>query len=79
MKIIKFLWSFYGKFQVFVTGSLLVTISALGLGIIIGHFAINNTNSLSSKFNRLTRPADPKVYRTFIDSIQAANIEADLK
>ncbi|CAF4768009.1 unnamed protein product [Rotaria sp. Silwood1] len=63
-----------------IIGAVITTTLALGLGLIIGHFGISKkTSDTSWKYNRLTRPADPKNYRTFIDSIQAANIEANLK
>jgi hypothetical protein len=53
----------------------------LALGIIIGHFAIvkTTTSNTSWKYDRLTRQADPKNYKTFIDSIKAANIEDNLR
>ena len=51
---------------------------ALGIGIIIGHFAIKKTDSVN-KYERLTRQADEQTYTTFIDSIQAQNIEENLK
>ncbi|CAF1344379.1 unnamed protein product [Rotaria sp. Silwood1] len=61
-------------------GAVIATAFALGLGLIIDHFGITKkTSDTSWKCNRLTRPADPKNYRTFIDSIEAANIEANLK
>ncbi|CAF1435963.1 unnamed protein product [Rotaria sp. Silwood1] len=63
-----------------IIGAVIATAFALGLGLIIGHFGITKkTSGTSWKYNRLTRPADPKNYRTFIDSIEAANIEANLK
>jgi hypothetical protein len=52
----------------------------LGLGIIIGHFAINKDQTpVYSKYDRLTRQADQQIYKTFVNSIQADNIEANLK
>ncbi|CAF1640902.1 unnamed protein product [Rotaria sordida] len=63
-----------------IIGPLIATVLALGLGIIIGHFAITKTTTnTSSKYDRLTRPADQQNYQTFINSIQPANIEANLK
>jgi hypothetical protein len=57
-----------------------VVACSLGIGILIGHFAIIKTaTNVSWKYDKLTRPADQQNYRTFIDSIQAANIEANLK
>jgi len=57
-----------------------VVACSLGIGILIGHFAIIKTETnVSWKYDKLTRPADQQNYRTFIDSIQAANIEANLK
>ncbi|CAF0826592.1 unnamed protein product [Adineta steineri] len=53
---------------------------AFGLGIIIGHFAIKKTtSSITGKYDYLTRDADQQNYKTFISSIQSANIEANLK
>ncbi len=61
-------------------GAVVTAALALGLGIIIGHFAINKTASnTSSKYDRLTRQADQQNYKTFVNSIQATNIEANLK
>ena len=51
----------------------------MGLGIIIGYFGIKGVPSDSWKYDNLTREADPTNYRTYIDSVQAANIEANLK
>ncbi|CAF0755051.1 unnamed protein product [Adineta steineri] len=57
-----------------------VTAIAFGLGIIIGHFAIKKTtSSITGKYDYLTRDADQQNYKTFISSIQSANIEANLK
>ena len=68
------------KFQLIVVGALVTVLASMGIGIIIGHFAIAKKETPSSwKYDRLTRRADPKNYQTFIDSIQAANIEANLK
>ena len=50
----------------------------LGLGIIIGHFAIPKKGS-TLRYAQLTREPDQKNYRTFLDSIQGSNIEANLK
>ncbi len=50
---------------------------ALGLGIIIGHFAIKKNQT--GKYDNITRQADSKNYKTFIDSIKAANIEDNLR
>ncbi len=53
---------------------------SLGIGILIGHFAIVKTaTSVPWKNEKLTRQADQQNYQTFIDSIHAANIEANLK
>ncbi|CAF0721862.1 unnamed protein product [Adineta steineri] len=53
---------------------------AFGLGIIIGHFAIKKpTSSTTGKYDYLTRNVDQQNYKTFISSIQSANIEANLK
>ncbi|CAF4187447.1 unnamed protein product, partial [Rotaria sordida] len=66
--------------KLLIIGALIAIALALGLGIIIGHFAITKTTSNTSfKYDRLTRPADQQNYQTFINSIQAANIEANLK
>ncbi|CAF1392354.1 unnamed protein product [Rotaria sordida] len=63
-----------------IIGALVAIALALGLGIIIGHFAITKrTSNTSSKYDRLTKPADQRNYQTFINSIQPANIEANLK
>ena len=53
----------------------------LALGIIIGHFAIvkTTTSNTSWKYDRFTRQADPQSYKTFVNSIQAVNIENNLK
>jgi hypothetical protein len=52
----------------------------IGLGIVIGYFGINKKQTPTDwKYDRLTRPADPKNYKTFIDSIKAANIEDNLR
>jgi len=59
-------------------GAIVKAALAVGLGIIIGHFAITKTNN-ASKYDRLTRQADQQNYRTFVNSIQAANIEANLQ
>jgi hypothetical protein len=59
-------------------GAIVTAALALGLGIIIGHFAITKTTT-SSKYDRLTRSANQQHYKTFVNSIQAANIEANLK
>ncbi|CAF0720427.1 unnamed protein product [Adineta steineri] len=61
-------------------GAGVVVTIALGLGIIIGHFAIKKTtSSTTGKYDYLTRDADQQNYKTFISSIQSANIEANLK
>lgn len=53
---------------------------ALGVGIVIGYFVIKKQQTSDTwKYDRLTRQADKKNYQTFIDSVQAANIEANLK
>lgn len=53
---------------------------ALGLGIIIGYFGINKGKSSGPwKYEKLTRQADQQNYKTYIDSVQATNIEANLK
>ncbi|CAF1329620.1 unnamed protein product [Adineta ricciae] len=58
----------------------LVVAVALGVGIIIGHFAIKKpTTTVTWKHDRLTRAADPQNYQTYINSIQASNIENNLK
>ncbi|CAF2689426.1 unnamed protein product, partial [Rotaria sp. Silwood2] len=63
-----------------IIGAVISIVIALGLGLIIGHFGISKKTSDSSwKYHRLTKPADPKNFQTFIDSIQAANIETNLK
>ncbi|CAF3456666.1 unnamed protein product [Rotaria socialis] len=63
-----------------IIGALLGICLALGVGIIIGHFAIRKTNtSISSKYAHLTRQADPHNYQTFISSVRAENIETDLR
>jgi hypothetical protein len=61
-------------------GAVVTAALALGLGIIIGHFAITKTTSnTSSKYDRLTQQADQQNYKTFVNSIQATNIEANLE
>ncbi|CAF0939456.1 unnamed protein product [Rotaria sordida] len=66
--------------RLLIIGALVAIALALGLGIIIGHFAITKrTSNTSSKYDRLTKPADQRNDQTFINSIQAANIEANLK
>ncbi|CAF1229294.1 unnamed protein product [Rotaria sordida] len=58
----------------------LVGVIALGVGIVIGYFVIKKQQTPDTwKYDRLTRQADKKNYQTFIDSVQAANIEANLK
>ncbi|CAF1456898.1 unnamed protein product [Rotaria sordida] len=58
----------------------LVGVIALGVGIVIGYFVIKKQQNHDTwKYDRLTRQADKKNYQTFIDSVQAANIEANLK
>ncbi len=53
---------------------------SLGIGILIGHFAITKTTiDLPWKYDKLTHQADQQNYQTFIDSVQANNIEANLK
>ncbi len=53
---------------------------SLGIGILIGHFAIIKTaTNVPWKYDKLTRPADQQNYRTFIDSVRADNIEANLQ
>ncbi len=53
---------------------------SLGIGILIGHFAITKTTiNLPWKYDKLTHQADQQNYQTFIDSVQANNIEANLK
>jgi hypothetical protein len=52
----------------------------LSVGIIIGHFGINKSQTpVTSKYDRLTRQADEQNYKTFISSIQATRIEENLK
>jgi hypothetical protein len=60
---------------------LLVTIAVgIGIGIVIGHFAINKDQTPATwKYDRLTRQADQQNYKTFINSIQADNIEDNLR
>ena len=62
-------------------GAVISTALALGIGIIIGHFAIPKatTDNTSGKYDRLTRQANQQNYQTFINSINAANIEANLR
>ncbi|CAF5023344.1 unnamed protein product, partial [Rotaria sp. Silwood1] len=58
----------------------LIGIIALGIGVTIGYFGINKQQTHAIlKYDRLTRQADQQNYQTFIDSIQAANIETNLK
>ncbi len=53
---------------------------AFAIGILIGHFAIaKEATDVSRLYEKLTRKADQQNYRTFIDSVQAANIETNLK
>ena len=65
---------------------MLIATLTLGVGIIIGYFGINKGSSSPSPsppspwpYENLTREADPKNYQTYIDSVQAANIEGNLK
>ncbi|CAF4277937.1 unnamed protein product [Adineta steineri] len=61
-------------------GAGVVVTIALGLGIIIGHFAIKKTtSSTTGKYDYLTHDADQQNYKTFISSMQSTNIEANLK
>ncbi|CAF3610983.1 unnamed protein product [Rotaria sp. Silwood1] len=58
----------------------LVTIISIGVGILIGHFAIAKSQTNTSwKHNYITQQANPEHYKKFIDSIKATNIEANLK
>ncbi|UJR30817.1 hypothetical protein I4U23_018335 [Adineta vaga] len=68
-------------FKGILIGAALIVALAFGLGIIIGHFAIKKTATTTTtwKYDRLTRAADPQNYQTFINSIQASNIENNLK
>jgi hypothetical protein len=60
--------------------TILVASLALGIGIIIGYFGINKTKSSGPwKYEYLTRQANQQNYKTYIDSVQAANIEANLQ
>jgi uncharacterized protein YneF (UPF0154 family) len=60
--------------------TILVAIIGVGVGIVIGYFAINKQQTPATwKYDKLTREANQQNYQTFIDSIQAANIEANLK
>ncbi len=53
---------------------------AFAIGILIGHFAIaKEGKNVFELYEKLTRKADQQNYRTFIDSVQAVNIEANLK
>jgi hypothetical protein len=53
---------------------------SLGIGILIGHFAIVKTETITtSKYDYLIGKVGQENYKTFIDSIRAANIEASLK
>jgi hypothetical protein len=57
-----------------------VAACSLGLGIIIGHFAITKAaTGAALQYKKLTRQADQQNYPTFINSIQANNIEANLR
>ncbi len=57
-----------------------MTACSLGIGILIGHFAIVKTETnIPWKYQKLTRQADQQNYQTFIDSIQPGNIEANLQ
>ncbi len=61
-------------------GALIVASLALAIGIIIGHFGINKGQTSGPwKYDKLTRQADQQNYRTFIDSVRADNIEANLQ
>ncbi|CAF4274049.1 unnamed protein product, partial [Rotaria sp. Silwood2] len=58
----------------------LVSIISVGIGILIGHFAIvKSQTNISWKYDYIIRQANPEHYKNFIDSIQAAKIEANLK
>jgi hypothetical protein len=60
--------------------TILVASLALGIGIIIGHFGINKGKSSGPwQYENLTRQANQQNYKTYIDSVQAANIEANLQ
>jgi hypothetical protein len=57
-----------------------VAVCSIGIGILIGHFAIvKPATNVSWKYDKLTRQADRQNYRTFIESVQANNIKAYLK
>jgi hypothetical protein len=59
---------------------IVIAAAALGVGIIIGHFGINKSQTpVTWKYDRLTRQADEQNYKTFISSIQATRIEENLK
>lgn len=72
-------FKFLHLFQLKIIGAVVTVILAVGIGIIIGHFAISKTTNTSSKYDHLTRQTDPKNYQKFIDSIQATRIEENLK
>ncbi|CAF3247494.1 unnamed protein product, partial [Rotaria sp. Silwood2] len=58
----------------------IVAVFSVGIGILIGHFAITKIpTDISRKYNYITRQENQQNYQTFINSIQAANIEAYLK
>lgn len=63
-----------------IVGAIVGSGLVLGIGIIIGHFGIKkNESTVDYKYSQLTRQVDEKNYKTFIDSINANNIEANLK
>ena len=72
------IWNWPIKFLI--GGGAVLAAFAVGIGIIIGHFGINKSQSSSpGKYEYLTRQADENNFRKFIDSIQADKIEANLK
>ncbi|CAF1474642.1 unnamed protein product, partial [Adineta steineri] len=60
--------------------AILIVAVAFSFGIIIGHFAIKKTqHNATWKHDKLTRQAVHQNYHTFVSSIHATNIEANLK
>ena len=62
--------------------TVLVTALALGIGIIIGHFAIKKNDSPKSDefdYSSLTKQADQETFKKFIDSVNAERIRENLR
>ena len=69
--------------QKIIFAGVFIAFLSIGIGIIIGHFAIQKSNENSSSevypYSNLTREADDQNYKDYIKAIVANNIRENLR